>query len=347
MRQVLFTSPAGDAASRSPAGPPTPVWVDAPTPTPGAGQVLIEVSASGLNRADLLQRDADYQPPAGESAVPGLECAGRIAALGPGVTGWQVGDLVCALLGSGGYASHVLVAQDLLLPVPEGWSPAEAAALPEALATAWWNLRSRAGLRPGDRVLVHAANSGVGTTAVQLARSLGATVAGTVRTPALVERVRALGADPVVVSTSPDAGETLRRQVPDGFDIVLDLVGAAVAGLTLAGLRTGGRWLCVGVLGGDEVPLSLRAVIRRRLVITGGSLRSLPAAEKAAIIAELRQAGPWAGPDGVRPVIAATYPAADVAVALDRLEHGGLLGKIVLDVSAHHGEPATDLTEPL
>ncbi|MGW0588678.1 alcohol dehydrogenase catalytic domain-containing protein [Streptosporangium sp. NPDC002607] len=343
MRQVLFTDPA----SGSPAGPPMPVWGDAPTPAPGAGQVLIEVYASGLNRADLLQRDADYQPPAGESAVPGLECAGRIAASGPGVTGWQVGDLVCALLGSGGYASHVLVPQDLLLPVPDGWSLAEAAALPEALATAWWNLRTRADLRPGDRVLVHAANSGVGTMAVRLARSLGATVAGTVRTPTLAERVRALGVDPVVVSTLPGAEEALRRQAPDGFDVVLDLVGASVAGLTLAGLRTNGRWLCVGVLGGDEVPLSLREVIRRRLVLTGGSLRALPTAEKAAVIADLRRARPWAGPDGVRPVIAAAYPAADIAAALGRLERGGLLGKIVLDVSAHHDAPVIDLTEPL
>ncbi|MFI6821158.1 zinc-binding dehydrogenase [Micromonospora sp. NPDC050187] len=329
MRHVLFQDP-GPA---TPAGPPVPVWVDAATPTPGPGQVLIEVHAAGLNRADLLQRDADYRPPAGESAVPGLECAGRIVALGSGVTDLRVGDRVCALLGSGGYATHVVAPRAQVLPVPDGWSMTEAAALPEALATAWWNLRMLGGLRPGDRVLVHAANSGVGTMAVRLARVLGASVAGTVRTAELAERVRALGADPVVVSTRADAERTLRERAPEGFDIVLDLVGAAVAELTLAGLRTGGRWLCVGVLSGDEVSLSLRTVIRRRLVLTGGSLRSLPAAEKAAILADLRRSRPWAAPDGVRPVLAAAYPAAGVTAALEHLERGGLLGKIVLDLT--------------
>ncbi|SCL26246.1 zinc-binding dehydrogenase [Micromonospora inyonensis] len=328
MRHVLFQDP--DPAS---AGPPVPVWADAATPTPGPEQVLIEVHAAGLNRADLLQRDADYRPPAGESAVPGLECAGRIVALGSRVTDLRIGDRVCALLGSGGYATHVVAPRAQVLAVPDGWSMTEAAALPEALATAWWNLRMLGGLRPGDRVLVHAANSGVGTMAVRLARALGASVAGTVRTAALAERVRLLGADPVVVSTAADAERTLREQAPEGFDIVLDLVGAAVAGLTLTGLRTGGRWLCVGVLSGDEVALSLRTVIRRRLVLTGGSIRSLPAAEKAAIIADVRRRGPWAAPDGIRPVLAAAYPPAGVTAALEHLERGGLLGKIVLDFS--------------
>ncbi|WP_212817902.1 NAD(P)H-quinone oxidoreductase [Polymorphospora rubra] len=333
MRQVLFT-PGGADAPTGPTGsqpaPPRPVWQEAPAPAPAGGQVLVAVHASGLNRADLLQRDADYKPPAGESAVPGLECAGTVAAVGPDVTGWRVGDRVCALLGSGGYATHALVPQEQLLPVPAGWTTTEAAGLPEALATVWWNLRMVAGVRPGDRVLVHAANSGVGTTAVKVARALGATVAGTVRGPVLTDAVRGLGADPVVDSTAPDAVDELRRLAPDGFDVVLDLVGAAVAGLTLAGLRTGGRWLSVGVLGGDEVRLSLRTVIRRRLVLTGGSLRSLPPAEKAAIIADLRRAAPWAGPVDLRPVVAARYPAARVAAALEHLERGGLLGKIVL-----------------
>ncbi|GAA2698995.1 zinc-binding dehydrogenase [Micromonospora olivasterospora] len=327
-RQVLFT-PAEAAAGGRPA-PPHPVWRSASRAAPAADQVLIQVHAAGLNRADLLQRDLDYTPPAGESAVPGLECAGTIAAIGPDVAGWQVGDQVCALLGSGGYASHALVSHHQLLPVPTGWTMAEAAALPEALATAWWNLRMIAGVRPGDRVLVHAANSGVGTTAVKVAQSLGATVAGTVRGPALADAVHRLGADPVVVSTALNSADELRRLAPDGFDVVLDLVGAAVADMTMVGLRTGGRWLSVGVLGGDQVSLSLRTVIRRRLVLTGGSLRSLPPAEKAAIIADLRRATPWAGPVDLRPVIAARYPAAHVAAALDHLERGGLIGKIVL-----------------
>ncbi|MFY1634860.1 zinc-binding dehydrogenase [Solwaraspora sp. WMMB335] len=342
MRHILFVD--------TPPGPPTPVWTSAPLPVPAAGEVLVEVQAAGLNRADLLQRDADYRPPAGESAVPGLECAGRIAAVGPDVTdvaGWRVGDPVCALLGSGGYASHVLVREGMLLPVPQGWTPAEAAALPEALATCWWNLRLSAGLRAGDRVLVHAANSGVGTAAVRLARSLGAPVGATVRTPELAERVRELGADPVVVSTAPGSAELLRRRAPDGFDIVLDLVGASVAELTLAALRTGGRWLSVGLLGGAEIPLNLRDVIRRRLVLRGGSIRSLPYQEKLDLLADLRRHRPWAPPADLRPVIAARYPAAGVAEALDRLERGGLFGKIVLDLAdlADLADPPSDRPE--
>lgn len=303
-------------------------------PQPAAHQVLIAVSASGLNRADLLQRDGDYLPPAGESDTPGLEAAGVIISIGSEVTSVAAGDRVCALLGSGGHATHVLARADLVAPLADTITDLDAAALPEALATAWWNLVELARVHAGDRVLIYGANSGVGHLAGQAALALGATVIAATRGTQHHAELTSMGFTCIDMS-GPDAAAAILAEASGGIDIVLDLVGASFAEVTQSVLGHGGRWLSIGLLGGETVPLSLRKVIRNRWIITGSSLRSLTPAERARAMAGVRtQLWPSVASGDIRARIDSVFDYRDTQAALEHLERGGVFGKIILSHSS-------------
>ncbi len=286
-------------------------------------RVRIRTTHSGVNRADLLQRDGDYRPPPGESAVPGLECAGRVEADPTGT--FAPGSEVCTLLGSGGYGTWVDADPGLVLDASD-IDPAIAAVLPEALATAWWNLVALGAVTPGARVLVTGANSGVGHLAVQAARELGAIPIALVRDPQWIEPLMALGAESVLVMPVADG------PLPE-VDVIMDLVGGAeVARIASTSLAARGRWLSVGLLGGSTVEIDLRSVIRRRLVLTGSSLRSLTSEERRRAMAGVRHdLWPAVRAGRIAPAIAGTYDIADIDGAQRRMEHGGLMGKLVLE----------------
>lgn len=297
--------------------------------------LLVRVEASGVNRADLLQRDGDYLPPAGESSVPGLELAGVVERVGGDVRAFSPGDRVCALVGSGAHAGTCVVREPLTLPVPVGMTSAEAAALPEGLATAWWNLVHLGRLTPGETVLVYGANSGVGHLIAQCARALGARVVGGVRGSRWNEALVALGVEPVD-TTSPDAAEIVDAIAPGGVDVVVDLVGAVNAPLTARVLGPRGRWLIVGLLGGTEVTLSLRDVIRRRWIVTGSSIRSLGPDEKRQAMAGVRDdLWPLVTEGRIAARIHRTVPRERAEDAWTLMERGGTFGKIVLSGEAH------------
>lgn len=303
-------------------------------PVPAAGEMLISVAAAGVNRADLLQRRGLYPPPPGASDILGLEVAGRVRALGPGVVGWRVGDRAMALLAGGGYAEQVAVPADHALPVPEGLSLMEAAAVPEAFLTAAHTLRLLAPVGSGDRLLVHAAASGVGTAAVQMGLALGATVAGTVRTPAKTGTVERLGGRPVVVeSDGTDLAEAVRTALGGGATVVLDLVGASYWPATLASLDEDGTISVVGLMGGARATVDLSALMRRRTRIVAAALRPLPSARKAALVEDFRAWGlPLLEAGALSPCLDRTFPLEDADAAHRALESNETVGKLVLRV---------------
>ncbi|MEX2289256.1 MAG: NAD(P)H-quinone oxidoreductase [Mycobacteriales bacterium] len=305
---------------------------DVPDPSTGPGEVLVDVVATAVNRADLLQRKGFYDPPPGASAYPGLECSGRIAVLGEGVTGWSVGDEVCALLSGGGYAERVAVPAGQLLPVPRGLSLVEAAALPEVACTVWSNVFSLAGLAPDEVFLVHGGTSGIGTMAIQLAARHGARVLCTVGSPEKAERAEALGAERAIRYRDEDFVEVV-RELAGGADVVLDNMGGAYLARNVQVLRTGGRLVVIGLQGGTKGELDLGALLAKRASVHATTLRARPAAEKAAIVAAVR-AGVWPAVEAgeVGPVIDRVLPLDQVADAHRVLEQSGHVGKVVLTV---------------
>ncbi|MEU8259812.1 NAD(P)H-quinone oxidoreductase [Micromonospora sp. NPDC048999] len=314
-----------------PGGPEALVWSEVPDPEPGPGEVIVEVSASAVNRADLLQRQGHYPPPAGAPAYPGLECSGVIAALGPDVTGWQVGDEVCALLAGGGYAERVAVPAGQLLPVPRGVDLVDAAALPEVACTVWSNVVKVAGLAGGETLLVHGGGSGIGTFAIQLGVALGATVVVTARA-AKHERLRELGAAHTIDYQEQDFVEEVRR-VTDGrgADVILDIMGAAYLPRNVAALATGGRLLVIGMQGGRKGELDLGMLLAKRGSVHATALRSRPLDEKAEIVRGVReQVWPLVESGVVRPVVHARAKLADAADAHRLLETSDHLGKVLL-----------------
>jgi putative PIG3 family NAD(P)H quinone oxidoreductase len=317
-------------------GPEVLRWaeVDAPGP-PAAGEVLVEVAASAVNRADVLQRQGHYPVPTGASPYPGLECSGRIAAVGEGVEGWSVGDEVCALLTGGGYAEQVLVPAGQLLPVPRGVSLVEAAALPEVVCTVWSNVFMLAGLRPDELLLVHGGASGIGTMATQLGAALGATVAVTARTPERLERCRTLGASVLVDYAEEDFVARVREASGGrGADVVLDVIGAKYLARNVEVLATNGRLVVIGLQGGVRAELDLGALLAKRAAVLATSLRARPAEEKAAIVASVREhVWPLLADGRVRPVVDATFAMPDAAEAHRALEAGGHVGKLLLTTS--------------
>jgi putative PIG3 family NAD(P)H quinone oxidoreductase len=314
-----------------PGGPEALVWTEVPDPEPGPGEVIVDVRATAVNRADLLQRQGLYPPPPGASPYPGLECSGVISATGPGVTEWAVGQEVCALLAGGGYAERVAVPVGQLLPVPDGVRLVDAAALPEVACTVWSNVVSLAGLAEGETLLVHGGGSGIGTFAVQLGVALGATVVVTARA-SKHERLRELGAAHTIDYREQDFVEEVCR-VTDGrgADVILDIMGASYLARNVAALATGGRLVVIGLQGGRKAELDLAALLAKRASVTATALRSRPLAEKAAIVAGVReQVWPLVAAGTVRPVIDRRLPLAEAAEAHRLVESNAHLGKVVL-----------------
>ncbi|GHD67111.1 MULTISPECIES: NAD(P)H-quinone oxidoreductase [Streptomyces] len=317
-----------------PGGPEALVWAEVPDPVAGEGEVLVEVAASAVNRADILQRQGFYDPPPGSSRHPGLECSGRIVAIGPGVSGWAVGDEVCALLAGGGYAERVAVPAGQLLPVPEGVDLVTAAALPEVVCTVWSNIFMIAQLRPGETVLVHGGSSGIGTMAIQLAKAIGAKVAVTAGGPEKLARCRELGADVLIDYREQDFVAELRAATDGaGADVILDIVGAKYLGRNLDALAVNGRLAVIGLQGGVKGELNLGALLAKRAAITATSLRARPLGEKAAIVAAVREhVWPLVSTGRVAPVVHAAFPMRDAAEAHRVMESSSHVGKLLLTV---------------
>ncbi|MET8751898.1 NAD(P)H-quinone oxidoreductase [Streptomyces sp. NPDC004667] len=315
-----------------PGGPEALVWAEVPDPVAGEGEVLVEVAASAVNRADVLQRQGFYDPPPGAPRHPGLECSGRIVALGPGVSGWSVGDEVCALLVGGGYAERVAVPVGQLLPVPAGVDLVAAAALPEVVCTVWSNVFMVAGLRPGETLLVHGGSSGIGTMAIQLGKAVGARVAVTAGGKEKLARCAELGADVLVDYREQDFVEELRAATGGaGADVILDIMGAKYLARNLDALAVNGRLAIIGLQGGVKAEVNLGALLAKRAAITATSLRTRPLEEKAAIVAAVREhVWPLIASGRVRPVVHATYPMREAAEAHRVLESSAHVGKILL-----------------
>ncbi len=316
---------------RAPGGPDQLGWDDVPDPVPGAGEVVVDVVASAVNRADILQREGKYEPPPGQPAWPGLECSGRILELGQGIEGWTVGDEVCALLSGGGYAERVAVPVGQLLPVPAGIDLATAAALPEVTCTVWSNVFMLAGLRPGETFLVHGGGSGIGTMAIQLARHLGARVACTAGSEAKLAVCRELGATITINYREQDFVEALRQSADAGADVILDNMGAAYLARNLAVLATNGRLVVIGMQGGTKAELDLGLLLRKRAAVLATSLRGRPLEEKATIVAAVREhVWPLLESGAVRPVVDRSLPMTEVARAHEVVEAGEHIGKVLL-----------------
>ncbi|RCH66382.1 NAD(P)H-quinone oxidoreductase [Streptomyces sp. SDr-06] len=317
-----------------PGGPEALVWAEVPDPVPGEGEVLVEVAAAAVNRADVLQRQGFYNPPPGASPYPGLECSGRIAALGPGVSGWSVGDEVCALLSGGGYAEKVAVPAGQLLPVPEGVELAQAAALPEVACTVWSNVFMVSHLRPGETLLVHGGASGIGTMAIQLGKAVGARVAVTAGGPDKLARCAELGADILIDYREQDfVDEVLKATDGVGADVILDIMGAKYLDRNVRALAVNGRLAVIGLQGGAKGELNLGALLTKRAAVTATSLRGRPASEKATIVAAVREhVWPLIAGGRVRPVVDRTLPLADAAEGHRVLEASGHVGKVLLTV---------------
>lgn len=319
-----------------PGGPDTMRWSEVPDPVVGPGEVLVDVAATAVNRADVLQRQGRYPSPPGASEYMGLECSGTISALGPDVAGgWQVGDQVCALLAGGGYAERVAVPGETVLPVPPGVDLVTAGALPEVACTVWSNLVMTAGLQAGQTVLVHGGSSGIGTMAIQVARALGARVAVTAGTPAKLQACRELGAEIAVNYRDADFVEAVRDSTDGrGADVVLDLVGGPYLARNVDALATNGRLVIIGLQGGTRAELNLGLLLAKRAGVIGTTLRGRPLVEKASIVREVRERlWPMLADGRVRPVVHTVLPITQAAEAHRLMESSEHIGKIGLRVA--------------
>ena len=307
-----------------------------PVPSPGPGEVLVRVSASGVNRPDVLQRKGEYPPPPGASDVPGLEVAGALVAGDAAElaqAGLKLGDQVCALVAGGGYAEWCVVPLGQCLPAPSGLSLIEAAALPETFFTVWSNVFDRAGLKPGETLLVHGGSSGIGVTAIQLGKAFDATVLVTAGSEEKCAACRVLGADHAVNYRSSDfVAEVLRFTQGRGADVILDMVAGDYVAREIGCLANDGRIAIIAVQGGVQAEFNAGQLLRRRLTITGSTLRPRSVAFKAAIACELRErVWPLIASGRIRPVIARVFPASQAAQAHVLMESSQHVGKIVLD----------------
>jgi putative PIG3 family NAD(P)H quinone oxidoreductase len=315
-----------------PGGPDALVLDDVPDPMPGPGEVVVDVVAAGVNRADVMQRQGHYNPPPGSSAYPGLEVSGRIGRLGDGVEGWSVGEEVCALLTGGGYAEQVTVPVGQLLPVPSGVSLEDAAGMPEVTCTVWSNVFMTANLQPGEVLLVHGGGSGIGTMAVQLGREVGARVAVTAGSPEKLEVCHQLGASILVNYRSEDFTEVVRAASDGhGADVILDNIGAKYLAGNVAVLADNGRLVVIGLQGGRSGEIDLGAMLSKRCALIATTLRGRPATEKATIVAAVREhVWPLVADGRVRPVVHARYPLAEAARAHREMEASTHVGKLLL-----------------
>lgn len=314
-----------------PGGPEVLTPVEVPVPVPGPGQILIEVHWAGVNRPDALQRAGAYAPPPSASPLPGLEAAGRVAALGSDVAGWSVGDAVTALLPGGGYAEYVATPAAHALPIPKEMELREAACLPETCYTVWSNVFMRGGLKAGEIFLVHGGSSGIGTTAIQIASALGARVFTTAGSDEKCKVCEELGAERAINYKSEDFVEILRAE--GGADLILDMVGGDYISRNVKALADDGRLVQIAFLSGPKVELNFAQVMTRRLTITGSTLRPQSDLAKARIAEELRtHVWPLVEDRRLKPVMDSEFPLDQAAEAHRRIESSGHIGKIVLKV---------------
>ena len=327
MRIIEITGGSGPAEAL--------VLAERPDPVAGPGEVRIRVRAAGVNRPDIVQRLGRYPAPPGASDVLGLEVAGEIDQVGPAVEGqasrWAVGDRVCALLGGGGYCEYAVVDARHALPIPDGLDFVQAAVLPETIFTVFANVFEAGGLKAGETLLIHGATSGIGVTAIQMAKAAGARVIATSRGPEKTAAALALGADISLDASSHDVSAAIAEA--GGVDVVLDMVGADYARINLEALKTGGRWVVIATLSGAKAEIDLMRVMVKRIVLTGSTLRARPADEKARLAAAVEATvWPWVSSGAVRPPLEATFPLDQAAKAHLHLEAGQHVGKVVLTV---------------
>ncbi len=317
-----------------PGGPEVLKPAHRPVPTPLEGEVLIRVAAAGVNSPDIKQRQGLYPPPKGATDLPGLEVAGTIAAVGSGVTEWEIGTAVCALANGGGYAEYCCVPAGVCLPVPEGLDMVAAAALPEGFFTVWNNVVMRAGLQPGESFLVHGGAGGIGTAAVQIAKAVGATVFATASTEEKCALCRQLGADRAINYKTEDFVEIVKAACPSGgVDVILDMIGGDYVARNIKALAVEGRMVSIAFDQGSKVEVNLMPVMLKRLTLTGSTLRPRTAEFKAEIARQLRERiWPGIASGTIRPIIHATFPLDDAAEAHRLMESGAHSGKIMLTV---------------
>jgi putative PIG3 family NAD(P)H quinone oxidoreductase len=323
MRAVVATEPGG---------PEVLAVVERPEPVPGPAEVVVALRATAVNRADLLQRQGRYPPPAGASDVLGLECSGVVAEVGPGVTRWSVGDEVCALLAGGGYADRVLVPEGQVMPVPAGVDLVEAAALPEVACTVWSNVFMIAGLQPDETLLVHGGAGGIGTMAIQLASALGARVLTTAGSAEKLAVCASLGAEVTVNYREEDFVEAVAEATHGrGVDVILDNMGGSYLGRNVSALATEGRLVVIGLQGGAKAELNLGALLTKRAAVIATALRARPVEEKSSICASVvEHVWPLLADGVVRPVVSAVAPLEEAGEAHRRMQAGEHVGKIVL-----------------
>jgi len=314
-------------------GPDCLVPVTRPVPEPGDGEVLVRVAAAGVNRPDVMQREGNYAPPPGASPIPGLEIAGDIVALGAGVDDWAIGDRVCALVGGGGYAEYCVAPAPQCLPVPEGLSLLEAAALPETFFTVWTNVFDRGRLRAGETFLVHGGSSGIGTTAIQLAREFGARIFTTVGNKEKAEACQRLGAERAIIYREEDYVAVVKELTGGtGVDLILDMVGGDYIPRDVEALALEGRLVQIAFQKPSRMEFDFLPVMLKRLTVTGSTLRPRTVAQKAAIARQLHeQVWPLIEAGKVRPVIHATFPLRDASKAHALMDSSAHIGKIMLD----------------
>ena len=307
---------------------------DLPEPEPAPGEVIVDVAAAGVNRADILQAAGNYPPPPGASDVLGLEVSGTISAIGDDVSGWSIGDEVCALLAGGGYAEKVAVPAPQLMPVPRGVDLVSAAALPEVACTVMSNIVLTAHLGPGELFLVHGGSSGIGTHAIQLAHALGARVAVTARNQDKLDRCRDLGADILIDYSTQEFEQIIAAE--GGADVILDIIGAKYLSRNVTALATGGRLVIIGMQGGVKAELNIAALMSKRAAIVGTTLRGRPVVgpgSKAMIVAEtIARTWPLVASGDVQPIIDSVFDLADAGAAHARLDSGEAVGKVLLTI---------------
>jgi NADPH:quinone reductase len=320
----------------APGGPDVLKPTTRPVPQPGPGEVLIRVKAAGINRPDVLQRAGAYPPPPGASDLPGLEVAGEIAALGSDVSGFAIGAQVCALTPGGGYAEYVVTPAPQVLPVPKGFSLVEAAAVPETYFTVWSNVFDRGRLAEGETLLVHGGSSGIGTTAIQLAKAFGSRVFTTAGSADKCEACERLGADRAINYKTEDYGAVIKElTAKKGVDVVLDMVGGDYVQRDIDIMAPDGRRVSIAFLGGPKVTLNLTKVMVNRLTLTGSTLRPRPVAYKGQIAQALRErVWPLLESGKVKPLIFKTFPLAEAAAAHALMETSSHIGKIVLTLDS-------------
>ncbi|MDO9484784.1 MAG: NAD(P)H-quinone oxidoreductase [Actinomycetota bacterium] len=320
------------AQPSGPGGPDTLEWTHAPDPELGPGEVRIAVTAAGVNRADLLQRQGLYPPPPDASSTIGLECSGIVAEVGQGVTSLSVGDAVVALLAGGGYAEQACVPVGQVMPLPPGVSLVEAAGLPEVACTVWSNVFMTSKLQQGEWLLIHGGGSGIGTMAIQLAKAMGARIAVTAGSQEKLAACEALGAEILINYKEQDFLEVIRDEL-GGVDVILDVMGAKYLESNIKALHRNGRLSIIGLQGGIKAEIDLNAILRKNATIHAASLRGRPIGEKAAICEQVRSViWPWIHAGLVKPIIGAQLPIGQASQAHRMLEAGAVTGKIVLTI---------------